>query len=87
MDEVLYTRTSEWMFQQVKDAAGIHFSTFSDPKKSGQTAEQVDAEQEAVAAGAATVRSNHRPDAAWKARHFRKADPNEDRKITILEPR
>lgn len=87
LDHVVYNQTSEWMFNQVKDAAGIHFSTFQDPKDKGKTPDAVDAQEEAIAAGAQTVRSNHKPGPAWKAKNFVPVDPNADRGIKILELR
>lgn len=84
---LLHQRSTEEVFRKVKNAAGIHFSTFQDPKDKGKTPDQADAQEEAIAAGAMTVRSNHKPDAAWKAKHFAPADPNADRGIKILEPR
>jgi hypothetical protein len=81
VDEVLHRRDAEWLFNQVKGAAGIHFSTFDD--KSAATPQ----EEEAIQAGAATVRSNHKPTPQEKARMFVPLDPNADRGIKILETR
>ena len=75
------------MFQKVKDAAGIHFSTFQDPKEKGKTAEAKTSDEKALQKGAKTVRSNHKPDPQWKARNFAPADPNADPGIKILEYR
>lgn len=70
----------------MKNAAGIHFSTFQDPKDKDKTPDQASAQDDAVAAGAQTVRSNHKPSAEWKARHFAPARPDREQAIRILEP-
>lgn len=84
---MLHRETAESLFTKVKHAAGIHFSTFQDPARAGKSDEAVDAEAEAIAAGAQVVRSNHRPDPQWKAKNLAPAKPFEERGITILEPR
>ncbi len=83
----MLSETSESLFLKVKDAAGIHFSTFQDPKEKGKSEDVIDDDEEAIERGAQVVRSNHRPDAAWKAKHFAPVEPDTDRGIKVLEYR
>lgn len=69
------------VMQQVKDAAGIHFSSFDDPDKQKVPRE----DQEAIERGAHASDPTWMPDKKWEEKHLAPAKPFEERGIKVLE--